>query len=429
MPNNPSLLPDDYKEKEDQAKEAVSRNMKSPDFDMHLPEKSEQLSGDKKKDSSTDSNGVVFGEEKSELAEDKKGKFVYSRDKKVQKNNSQKKSDKRHYQSLPEIKVPTIPKPQPHLKKLPQKPPHVKVEPRKPFVNRKPVPKPPEVAKKVEVKVDQLGGKSHLDKSKEKIMDKKDKKMRMRIPNFQLGREKYKKQIVSDSQDEIEELTHPHSVFDALKKDSFLAHLKNPPAEMNLIHEDYKNVLHAQFNIRIKMLLLILFIFLILFGSGFVFLNLHKINLVKEYSSIKENVTETNSSIDNLNTEQMQTSLIRIRLEKISEMLDAHLYWTKLFDYLEHNTVSGVYYTDFVAEEGKSLSLLARAPTYRDLATQLVLLENADFVESVDISGGNLVNSQTSTAIEGEDVPEPASSEVEFTINLKLKDSSLLYEK
>ena len=393
----PSLLPDDYKEKEDRIKKQVAKNTKSFNFHMHIPGENGGNGLDEKSDSQNGENGIVFGKEKVEVEKSKKGKFIYKKD--VSKRTL--RHGKRRYQQ----EVVT-----------------------KPFKHDpvKPVPKVEKLVVKPKLKKEPV---KHIPEIKKPILDKKkDETMRMRIPDSQIDNEQYRKKIVTERADEFEELTHPNSVFDASKKDA-LVHLKNPPAEMNLIHEDYKNVLSAQFYLRIKMFLLIVFVFLILFSIGFVFLNTHKVNLVKEYNAIAEKVDETDSQISDLNTQQMQTKLIKNRLIKISETLETHLYWTKLFDYLEHHTLQDVYYTDFVAEDGKSLTLLARAPTYTDLAGQLLMFESADFVEFVDISGGNLVSQQAETVIESGESQSVTESEVEFTINLRLKDNALFYEE
>ena len=70
-------------------------------------------------------------------------------------------------------------------------------------------------------------------------------------------------------------------------------------------------------------------------------------------------------------------------------LLENHIYWTALFDELEHNIAKDVYYTNFVAESNGDILLTAKTKTYHSVAEQLQIFQKADFVQSVEVSSAS----------------------------------------
>jgi len=72
---------------------------------------------------------------------------------------------------------------------------------------------------------------------------------------------------------------------------------------------------------------------------------------------------------------------------EVKKVLNNHVYWTNFFNFLEAYTVPDVYFGDFSARAGESVSLMASSRNLISLAQQIVAFNNApDFIKEVNIS-------------------------------------------
>jgi len=84
-----------------------------------------------------------------------------------------------------------------------------------------------------------------------------------------------------------------------------------------------------------------------------------------------------------------------------AETLDAHLYWTSFFDFLESITKATTIYEKFSGDAENSLFTVdVIAKSYRDMAEQMVIMQEQPMIASVKVSGASEKIGQTGT-VEG----------------------------
>lgn len=389
-----SLLPDEFRDKEDQAREEAKKNKKLPNFKMHVPGKNGQ--SDKKVEREEEKESWIKISEQEDKPQSR-GKFrIFKKNEEPEKKITEpiKKSEPPRPQS--KIEHSPIPKLGP-----------IKVKPPRPKVVIPPKPKPMEPVK---------------------VEDVKDDKLRMRIPEKEIFKNGYSKKILKETVDKIEELKESNSLLDLFRKGKFL--LKTPPAELNLIFEDYLKVINEQFWLRLRLLFTVMLVFVFLFSFGFIGLKFYKLNLIEDYNLNVELLAEKMVEINQLDEGQKEAKEMKERTVILQELLGNHLSWIKFFDFLEHSTINDVYYTNMAAESSGRVTLMARTNNYTNLAKQLVKFESSEFIEKVDITSG-ILNIEEIKSEEDELFAEfaPPTSElryVEFIVDLELKEDSLI---
>jgi Tfp pilus assembly protein PilN len=274
----------------------------------------------------------------------------------------------------------------------------------------------------------------------------KDDTFSMKFPKFIERLRGNGKKVIREATDKLEEVKSPPPISEVFHKDLDSLSRNDEQAEVNLISEDYQQVVRREFWIRFKNTLIVVLIFVIGFTGTYVYLKLNRIALGAEYSSLEQQISQTDAAINSYSLEKKQAELLKDRTQVLKILLDNHVYWTQFLDLLEHNTVNNVYYTNFVAEAGGSIILTARAATYSDLANQLAVFEEAPFVETVEINGatqvhfleeavmdGELPEEIDLNEVEGEEAVEVVEPEidpdevtpVQFNVVLKLKQDAL----
>lgn len=95
--------------------------------------------------------------------------------------------------------------------------------------------------------------------------------------------------------------------------------------------------------------------------------------LIRVTQQIKESEADTKAM-----------TLFDSRVRATTEILDGHVYWTSLFDYIRSKTKPSVLFTNFSGDQiGGVVTLDAMGPTYRDVAEQIVILRGDPMVEEV----------------------------------------------
>jgi len=189
-------------------------------------------------------------------------------------------------------------------------------------------------------------------------------------------------------------------------------------ADLNLISEKYDDVVLVQFWTKVKSLVMLVLLFVIIFACGFAGIKFYKLSIVTEFNTIKTELQQLEKDLTAFNSEQVQSEKLKKRAQLLQEVLANHVYWTNIFDKLEHSTQNNVYYTNFMVDETGKLTLSAVAVNYQDAAEQLAILQKADFVSEVEM---NAITQQKSQTAENKE-----TTAVQFNINMKLKETSLL---
>ena len=378
-----SLLPDELRKNEEVEKEKVKGAMGLPKFKMHA---AESVNGKSTAPLSGQSSGpsISFDEQKPILKE--KGMFRV-----VPKNPPPAERPR----------IPNIPPPieRPRVPSIP--PPAAvnafreKITP-PPNVFNMPVPPTPEHA------------------------------FRMRLP-AQAGLPEAEKEVgvsskkvLRETHDKIDDLKKPPALFATLKKDIFHRSGKMTPADLNLIAEDYPAIVRAQFWRRMQQLIAVVLFFVVLGCGGYAYVKWQKLALLKQYQEILIKTDQTDSEINSFSMEGKQLEALKDRAAALQVLLDNHVYWTAFLGQLEKVTIENVRYYNLVAETNGDILLSARAKKYEDAAWQLAALEQADFVETAEISA---LTQAPLTEVKTE--ADVGQLPVEFSIKLKLKPSFL----
>ncbi|HMB25791.1 MAG TPA: hypothetical protein VKP03_00050 [Patescibacteria group bacterium] len=373
MSNGTSLLPEEMREKEKQAREQTRESMSSPEFSMHLPDKEKQKSAKGKEPVKKKKDWVKIGAE----------------------NNSKTKNKKKA-----KFKI--------HHKKV----------------------KPAQTVKEDQkVKNDDYSSKNKTEKqSNSQKKQKSNNDFKMRIPKKGKKLDKHGKRVVREAGDKLSQIKHSLPLSEYFQKRRKKLKLKKTPAEINLISSDYREVLNAQLWLRMKILLLVIFIFTLIVAAGSLIFKFHNVELVKEYNSTVQEISQTQAKINSYDTGRMQAEKLKKRSDVLHVLVDNHLRWTAFLSKMERYTIENVYYTNMVVNKDFSVNLQARAKTYADLATQLAVLQEADFVDSVEINSAGKVTAISSPENSDDNISGEEPREINFNILLFIKPDSLLIE-
>ncbi len=365
------MLPDDLKEKEELEKKKVQEAMGAKKFEMHLPEK---LAGKK------DLSGLAKSEQTIKIGLE-------------QKDQPQKRGIFR-IKKKPELRSVLPTPPTPSIALVPPIPP---------------LPRPI-----IEVK-----------------QPPADSTFRMKIPQIIDKLNGTGKKIIRETADEIEDVKTSKSLASLFQRGLAVIRFKKPPAEINLISEDYVGIVRTQFWRRLNVLLVVILMFLLLFSGVFLVIKFEKIKLAGEYSGLMQSISQTEAEINSFSSDQLQADNLYERAKILQVLLENHIYWTALFDELEHNIAKDVYYTNFVAESNGDILLTAKTKTYHSVAEQLQIFQKADFVQSVEVSSASQSAEETVDEFAFEtEMTEPELPAnyfpIEFNITLHLMDNALL---
>lgn len=111
-----------------------------------------------------------------------------------------------------------------------------------------------------------------------------------------------------------------------------------------------------------------------------------------EINRIKTDMATTEAQIISYNDLIKEVRALEQKAERISDLLNNHIYWTKFFKLLETYTIPDVYYGDFNGDTSGKIILPSVGRNLIAAARQLIALSNApDFVQTVtitDLTGG-----------------------------------------
>ena len=244
-----------------------------------------------------------------------------------------------------------------------------------------------------------------------------DHAFRMRVPEVEKDSGVADKKVLRETHDKINDLKRPPPLLSAMKRD---VPGKIPPADLNLIAEDYPAIVKAQFWRRMTQLIAVVLLFVVFGSIGYVYGKWQKLALLKQYQEIMIKIDQTDSEINSFSMEGKQLEALKDRAAALQVLLDNHVYWTAFLGQLEKVTLESVRYYNLIAETNGDVLLSARAKKYEDAAWQLAALEKAEFVALAEIS----VLTQTPAA---DAKVESAIGQlpIEFNIKLKLKPDFL----
>jgi len=161
---------------------------------------------------------------------------------------------------------------------------------------------------------------------------------------------------------------------------------------VNLIPEDMisevneKKILHN--------LLWSFFISLFIVGMGYLAIEFLQLKEAKEIQKLKQEIKVYEDEFISKSDDLKALVKYQQTYDNINLLLDSHLYWNKLFDFLETNVADNVHFMNVSADKNGLVSMQLVAKDYESLANQYEIFKSAEGVLKVDmtqaaLSGGD----------------------------------------
>ncbi len=164
----------------------------------------------------------------------------------------------------------------------------------------------------------------------------------------------------------------------------------NPEVDEYRISLIPKKVVVIPRTVRSRFLLLIasLIVVITIFSVVWLYTDLHFNNLADEVHKLRGEIRLYEGRTASYLTTRDKIADLHKKANKVGDILDNHIYWTKFFSLLEKYTIPNVYFGDFSASIKDSIHLQATAADLPSLARQLVAFREADdFAKEVKLSG------------------------------------------
>ena len=101
-------------------------------------------------------------------------------------------------------------------------------------------------------------------------------------------------------------------------------------------------------------------------------------------ATMERSIDDISAKITKVEEEAEEAALLGTRARTATEILDNHLYWTKVFLHLANQTKPGVTYLNFSGDaKTHIITMDALGTNYREVAEQIVALREDPAVESV----------------------------------------------
>jgi len=106
-------------------------------------------------------------------------------------------------------------------------------------------------------------------------------------------------------------------------------------------------------------------------GSIWGYLFMKESKQAEVYSGKERRLLEKQQELINIEKELEQTNKLRNKIVAVENILDNHIYWTNFFDYLEDNTLPGVYYNEFSGNLDGEYSMSANTAGFENFVAQM----------------------------------------------------------
>ncbi len=139
--------------------------------------------------------------------------------------------------------------------------------------------------------------------------------------------------------------------------------------ETNLIKG--KAVIFFNWQKNVISLLIFSTVIVCLLGAIYLGLRLWDRSQIKTSNSLTIKINEINQDIKETEISLEEVLIFKEKLGFVTALLDQHIYWTNFFDFLEENTLIGVYYSNFSGDNKGSYNLTANTSDYSFIAAQV----------------------------------------------------------
>ena len=156
--------------------------------------------------------------------------------------------------------------------------------------------------------------------------------------------------------------------------------------DVNLMPSQKKEI-KINYKTKITSLIIIFVVCLLLFGGIFIWLSMETnryMDKVKSFDNLIEDVKKQAADLEEI---KQQSDILKSHLEKLSQIIAGHSQTNKIFNYIEENTVPGIYYSVMSLEAGQNLlSLSGEALDYTQAAKQILAFkEDKQNIKNVNI--------------------------------------------
>lgn len=149
-------------------------------------------------------------------------------------------------------------------------------------------------------------------------------------------------------------------------------------------------------------------------------LSIYDYKLASNTEQVNQEIQQVDKDINHYLNLQKEADLLKKRIVSAEELLRKHIYWSLFLNRLQTATIPNVYYQGITGDINGNFKLTAVGKSFNDVADQLRVLEAADFVDEVDVSGGTKTTVQTKSE-QGDVVT--TEEQVQFSITLKIDES------
>jgi len=138
---------------------------------------------------------------------------------------------------------------------------------------------------------------------------------------------------------------------------------------------------------RLLFLIISIVVISVIFSLSRLYGNWHFGKLESQVEYLKREIVLLEAQTNPLLEDRDNITALTNKATEVKRALDNHTYWSNFFNLLEVHTVPDVYFGDFSARAGESVSLMASSRNLISLAQQIVAFNNApDFIKEVNIS-------------------------------------------
>ncbi len=158
--------------------------------------------------------------------------------------------------------------------------------------------------------------------------------------------------------------------------------------DINLIREEFVptiNIKKILITLLLTSLLAVLVIVFIYFVVDFV-----KLSRAKKIQELQAELKQTEQLLANRQDDLAKIQSYYNTYQRIKFLLDKHLYWTNLLEFIEDNTMATVYYESVRASRSGVVDLSAKAKDYGSVWRQYEIFKKSPAVARVEIKGAGL---------------------------------------
>lgn len=134
---------------------------------------------------------------------------------------------------------------------------------------------------------------------------------------------------------------------------------------------------------RLLVLVIVLIAEALLLGGGYVYLLRVTTSRQAVIDSLEQKRVELGKSVMDVQDRIREIAFFNAQVAAGASVLDGHVHWTNVFDFLESKARPNVSFVNFSGEATGAITLDVVARTYRDVAEQIVALRDDKLVQDV----------------------------------------------